>query len=258
LQPAHAAVLSPDITKIVPDHFYPAHTAQRRGTLLIAYGSSSKPNYRNKVRPLAEKLNLIGLRVITFDYRSNLDGADFSTFGIHDRIEDAKQAIEQMKRFGEPPFSILGLGMGGHIVVRAAAETDDGNCFKNVILISPKAYPEAATRPGVLFGTGEGKFFHIISKPDALMTADACKAAAKINARLLLIRYRGDAKLPQAVTDAYRSSFGKSCHGKDRKLDHRLVEFSDIPHGTLTDPRKVSRIVEEIDSFTATQAAITP
>jgi hypothetical protein len=83
------------------------------------------------------------------------------------------------------------------------------------------------------------------------MTSDACKATTKIDARFLLIRYRHDTPRSKVVTDAYRSSFGKSHNERTPKYDHKLAEIFDTPDGMLTNPKKVGRILEEIDIFTA-------
>ena len=236
-------------------HFAPASDEQSRGTLLLVYGGSGKPNFRHKTRLLAEPIALLGFRVIAFDYRSNTEGANFYAFGIHDRIEDTKRAIEHMKVLGEPPFSILGLSMGGHIAVRAVAETDDGNLFENVILIAPAAYPEEATKPGVLFGREPGMLQSIIKQPDgkAWLTTDAFRSAEKINANLLVVKYLEDKIIPRDVPGLYYRSFGSTLK-KSSKWHKKIIDLPGEHQGTLTDPKRIGLLVEEIDSFTAIMA----
>lgn len=239
-----------DPTAIPFHRWRPPTLVRPRGTLLFVSGGSQEKDFRFKTEPLSNPLSRIGFDVFAFDYRGNVEGANFFSFGLHDRIEDTKKAIEYMRVLGSPPYSILGLSMGGHVAVRAVAETDGGNLFENVILIASAAYAKAASRPGVLFGPGEGRFRDIIRQTDSWMTSDAFEAAETIDANLLLFRFRSDVIVTPKITAEYYKRFGR-VHSRDTaKWKKRFFDIAG-GHTTLTDPNpdRIQQIIAEIADF---------
>lgn len=164
----------------------------KHGNIVVIYGGVKEENFRFKVaESLGKKLAGLDFNVYCFDFRSNLDISRFNEFGLHDRLEDAREVVSWVLESEKAPLSLLGVSMGGPLAVAIAAEL--GDKIKNLFLVAPAAYHRDAMKPEVKFGP---RFSEIIREPESWRESDSFKEIKGICANILVIQFRQDDVVP--------------------------------------------------------------
>ncbi|MBI4160519.1 MAG: alpha/beta hydrolase [Candidatus Yanofskybacteria bacterium] len=217
--------------------------------ILIIYGGTVEKNFVEMVRrSLAMDLLRLGFVVHCFDFRSNKEGTRFHNYGLYDRVEDARSAIEWLANQEKYlPLSVLGVSMGVYVAIRAIAESHVK--VENLILVAPAAYADAACRPDIKFGR---KFSEIIRRFESWRESSIFKQAGQIgiSSDVLMIVYGRDSVIPSEITKEYEIAFLKSSLSGNSGSRFCRVTLKELDHGGLfTDRAKRNSVVGVIKEF---------
>ncbi|PIR41593.1 MAG: hypothetical protein COV31_00600 [Candidatus Yanofskybacteria bacterium CG10_big_fil_rev_8_21_14_0_10_46_23] len=215
--------------------------------IIMVYGGTLEKNFgRDTVRWLAESLAHEGFCVHRFDFRTNLPGAEYSSFGMMDKINDLFSVYGSLHaRASKDPRAnifLLGTSMGGYIATILASYLPGRQ--SGVILIAPAAYHPDVLTYSVRFGSS---FREIIRRPGSWEQSNAFEATRKIS-RSLLISYEDDDVIPPGVIEKYRQSLGTAVSSDELTRKH-YVCLPGRHQGSFADPERMSLITQETLQF---------
>jgi len=222
----------------------PSSKNDREHGILIFYGGTMAAGFRNIVcSSLGYVLAQAGFTVYCFDFRSNIWGKDYADFGLHDRLEDAREVFGWLKSKELVPLSILGVSMGGPLAVTVAAE--NGTTVSNLFLVAPAAYHPDACRPDVKFGPALSE---IIRRPDRWRESPAFKLAEMVTADTLIFGFRDEEVIPFGVIWRYFNGFKN--HRMSGKPTRQKVEILPGGHrGSFSDKERIELIASSVSKF---------
>lgn len=116
----------------------------QEGVVLASMYVEDQTVWESFAMTLAEQ----GVRVLTFDYRGV--GASEGNANVNDTPADVEAALTFMREHGFEPIAVVGAGLGGTAVLRAAAEAE---AFPPVAIISaPRVFQGLEVRDSDLSG----------------------------------------------------------------------------------------------------------
>ena len=174
--------------------------------------------------PLCRKLAKIGIVGLCFDHRGCGESeGEFGQISLVDRLEDAKKALEILRReikLDKTRLGILGSSAGGYL----AALLAEGENIKSLVLRAPPIYDDEIFREpmGKVYesrftGRGEYKKSRVINR------------ISQYKGSLLIIQSENDEVIPKEVIQAYSNN---AVSAREKKIHIIRGATHTLPRGS--------------------------